>query len=83
MNKIKVSIPLMIMILISLPVFSLTWEEIFEALGTESYDFPVNARNKQVTCWKEVYWEEYIEGDSDYKGYVNSYNDKIKINCPY
>ena len=83
MNKIKVSIPLTIMILISLPVFSLTWEEIFEALGTESYDFPINARNKQVTCWKEVYWEEYIEGDLNYKGYVNSYNDKIKINCPF
>ena len=83
MNKIKVSIPLMIMILISLPVYSLTWKEILEALETESYDFPVNARNKQVTCWKEVYWEEYIEGDADYKGYVNSYTDKIKINCPY
>ena len=83
MNKSRILIYLITMMSLSLPVYSLTWNEVLEALETESFDFPVNARNKQVTCWKEVSWEEYIEGDSGYRGYVNSFNEKIKINCPY
>ena len=68
---------------ISFPVYALTWKEFLEALETEGFDFPVNARNKQVTCWKKVYWEEYVEGNSDYRGYVNSYTEEFEINCPY
>ena len=45
-------------------------------------DFPANAKNKHVTCWKKVYWEEYIEGDSYTAGYVKKYRKEIKINCP-
>ena len=63
-------------------VHSLTWEEILNAISQEKYDFPANAKNKNVTCWKNVYWEEYIEGDSYASGYVKKYRKEIKINCP-
>ena len=43
------------------PIHSLTWEEVFEAISPDKFDFPANAKNKNVTCWKKVYWEEYIE----------------------
>ncbi len=83
MKKSRILISLISILTFSFPVYALTWEEILEALETESFEFPANARNKQVTCWKEVYWEEYIEGNSDYRGYVNSYTDKYEITCPY
>ena len=65
------------------PVSSLTWQEILDAVSPDKYDFPINAKNKNVTCWKKVYWEEYIEGDSYTVGYVQEYREEIKINCPY
>ena len=68
---------------ITFPVYALTWKEFLEALETESFDFPVNARNKQVTCWKKVYWEEYVEGNSYSSGYVKTFNKEFKIDCPY
>jgi len=71
------------MITPSVPLYSLTWKEFLDAFENKSFNFPINARNKQVNCWKEVYWEEYIEGDSDTRGYVNTYREKFKINCPY
>ncbi len=64
------------------PSFSLTWKEIFESLKNESYNFPENATNKRVTCWKKVYWEEYVEGNKIDPGYVNSFKKEIKIDCP-
>ncbi len=64
------------------PIHSLTWKEVFEALSPDKYDFPANARNKNVTCWKKIYWEEYIEGDAYTSGYVKEYRKDIKINCP-
>ena len=63
--------------------FGLTWKEFFDALGTYSYEFPDNASNKQVTCWKKVYWEEYVEGNSYSSGYVKTFNKEFKIDCPY
>ena len=83
MNKRRILIPLLAVMSLTCPVYALTWQEFLEALETESFDFPVNARNKQVTCWKKVYWEEYVEGNSDYRGYVNSYTEEFEINCPY
>ena len=83
MTKSRIFISLITLMSLTFPVYSLTWKEFLEALKTESFNFPENARNKQVSCWKEVYWEEYIEGNSDYQGYVNSHTKKIKINCPY
>ena len=65
------------------PVYSLTWQEVLDAVSPDKYDFPANAKNKHVTCWKKVYWEEYIEGDSYKAGYVKKYRKEIKINCPY
>ena len=64
------------------PAYSLTWQEILDAVSLDKYDFPANAKNKHVTCWKKVYWEEYIEGDSYIAGYVKKYRKEIKINCP-
>tara|TARA_Y100001968_G_C18964024_1_gene529123 strand:- start:135 stop:437 length:303 start_codon:yes stop_codon:yes gene_type:complete len=65
------------------PVNSLTWQELFDAVSPDKFNFPTNANNKQVTCWKKVYWEEYIEGDAYTSGYVKKYRKEIKINCPY
>ena len=65
------------------PAFSLTWNEFLEAVSSDQYDFPSNARNKNVTCWKKVYWEEYIEGDSYTSGYVKTYRKEIEIDCPW
>ena len=65
-----------------LPIHSVTWEEVFKALSQDKYDFPANAKNKNVTCWKNIYWEEYIEGDSYTSGYVKKFRKRIKINCP-
>ena len=66
-----------------LPLSGLTWKEFFDALNTENYEFPHNASNKQVTCWKRVYWEEYIEGNSNSSGYVRTFNKEFQIDCPY
>ena len=65
------------------PVYAFTWQEVLDAVSPDKYDFPPNAKNKHVTCWKKVYWEEYIEGDSYTVGYVQEYREEIKINCPY
>ena len=64
------------------PIYSLTWQDVLEAVSPDKYDFPANAKNKNVTCWKKVYWEEYIEGDSYKEGYVKKYRKELKINCP-
>ena len=66
----------------SVPSFSLTWREILESFKIESYNFPENATNKKVSCWKKVYWEEYVESNKIDPGYVNSFKKEIKINCP-
>ena len=83
MTKFRILIFFILIISPSLPLYGLTWKEFLDAFQTQSFNFPPNARNKQVTCWKEVYWEEYIEGNYENRGYVNSYQEKIKINCPY
>ena len=64
------------------PIRSLTWQEVFEAISPDKYDFPDNAKNKNVTCWKKIYWEEYVEGDSYQSGYVQQHRKEIKIKCP-
>ena len=64
------------------PVNSLTWQDVLDAVSLDKYNFPDNAKNKNVTCWKKVYWEEYIEGDSYNSGYVKQYRKEIKISCP-
>ena len=75
---------LQVLLIFSAPfAYSITWKEIFDAVKKEKFDFPVNARNKQVNCYKDVYWEEYIEGNSFSSGYVKEFRKKIKINCPY
>ncbi len=66
-----------------LPAYSLTWKEFFNSMPSDKYNFPANAKNKNVTCWKKVYWEEYIEGNSYTSGYVKKYRKELKINCPY
>ncbi len=84
MMKGKILISLLTMISLSLQVNAITWKEFLDALeNIDGYEFPENARNKQVSCWKRVYWEEYIEGNSDYRGYVNSYTDEFEIDCPF
>ena len=85
MKKSKLLFLFITLITFSFPLYSLTWKEFFDALQTEDlhFNFPKNAKNKQVTCWKKVYWEEYIEGNAMNKGYVNSFNKEIKITCPY
>ena len=83
MRKKRTFIFLIYVILIALPSYSLTWKEIFDAVSKDKYDFPANAKNKNVTCWKKVYWEEYIEGDSYNSGYVKQFRKELKISCPY
>ena len=84
MKKSKILISLLTMISLSLQVNAITWKEFLDALeNIDGYEFPENARNKQVSGWKRVYWAEYIEGNSDYRGYVNSYTDEFEIDCPF
>ena len=71
-----------ISIFFTAPSYSLTWQEVFEAISPDKYNFPDNAKNKNVTCWKKVYWEEYVEGDSYQSGYVQQHRKEIKIKCP-
>ena len=83
MKKKRIIFLLLTLFPLHLPLYSLTWHEFLETLSPDKYDFPINAKNKNVTCWKKVYWEEYIEGDSYTSGYVKKYRKEIKIDCPY
>ena len=59
------------------PVSALTWKELLNAIKIQKYDFPANAKNKHVSCWKKVYWEEYVEGDSYNVGYVKKFDKDV------
>lgn len=83
MKKNRNFILLIYVIFIALPSYSITWKEILDAVSQPKYDFPDNAKNKNVTCWKRVSWEEYIEGDAYNSGYVKQFRKELKINCPY
>tara|TARA_Y100001968_G_C19451332_1_gene768865 strand:- start:5167 stop:5415 length:249 start_codon:yes stop_codon:yes gene_type:complete len=82
MKKISVFVFLALLATFS-SVKALTWKELYNAVSPEKYNFPANAKNKNVTCWKRVYWEEYIEGDAYRSGYVKEYRKELKITCPY
>ena len=67
---------------IGAPAEALTWKEVFDAISHESYNFPISARNKSVTCTKHIRWEEYVEGSGRHKGYVRHQYKKMRIPCP-
>ena len=74
---------LITLFLFTSPVYSFNWKEFLNSVAPDKYDFPINARNKNVTCWKIVYWEEYIEGDAHRSGHVKKNRKELKIDCPY
>ena len=77
---------LIILFLFTSPLYSFTWKEFLDSLASvapDKYDFPKNAKNKKVTCWKIASWEIYVEGDSSRSGYVKRNRKEIKIDCPY
>ncbi len=73
---------LMVLVLNIPPVNALTWKEVWHSLGESSYNIhPRIIRNKVVTCYKHIRYEEYISGNSHHRGYVRHHHEKYKIPC--
>ena len=64
------------------PAQAVTWQEVLDAISQHKYNFPIHARNKNVSCIKVVTWEEYVEGSGRHQGYVRHQKRRFRIQCP-
>ena len=60
---------------------ALTWREFWEPFTEHSHTYHPRIRNKVVTCYKHIRYEEYIAGNSHSSGYVRHHHEKYKIPC--
>jgi len=44
-------------------------------------DYRQEGGTQQTNCYETVYREEYIPGNSQRRGYVKSYRDKVEVPC--
>ncbi len=80
--KLKTLIGVTAALFLSAPAEALTWKEFWQPF-VEAYNNPQYTTKKEVTCFKRVYSEEYVQGNSSHPGYVRHYRRRIPIPCGY
>jgi hypothetical protein len=69
------------LVLLATPAQAITWKEFWEPFRGDYHYHRHQRVERQVSCTKRIYHEEYVPGTEWSPGYVRNWTQVVKVPC--
>lgn len=69
------------LVLLATPAQAVTWKEFWEPFRGDYHYHRYQRVQRQVTCTKRIYREEYVPGTEWSPGYVRNWTQVVEVPC--